>query len=243
MSVFCFEPYAAKAIIEHDWIPDTLDIFLTFRHPMDQSVKPPHANWLLTINGVPTLPQASAWRDAFTLVLSHLKTPALPTTVEVEYDGPLSDLKTTWGKQWEPWGDIVSTYLRSNRGRTADGGFATQYINKTGAPSVRGNVLCPDPANADSVILTPPNCLNPIAIFVDSGIADGSLAWCAIAGRAKVWMDGGGCVKADRIITSAVAGRGDVNNLPAVAAHFQEIGHSLEDTGANGLAFCDLHFL
>ncbi|GAH23469.1 unnamed protein product, partial [marine sediment metagenome] len=32
---------------------------------------------------------------------------ALPDRVTLEYDGPAYTLRTTWGKQWEPWGPIL----------------------------------------------------------------------------------------------------------------------------------------
>ena len=55
-------------------------------------------------------------------------------------------------------------------------------------------------------------------------------------------MDASGCAFGDRIITSATAGRGAVNNAPAVAVHFQEIGHAIENAAANANARCMVHF-
>ncbi|GAI52661.1 unnamed protein product, partial [marine sediment metagenome] len=34
---------------------------------------------------------------------------AYPDRVLLEYDGPNSNLQTTWGKDWEPWGPKLST--------------------------------------------------------------------------------------------------------------------------------------
>lgn len=243
MTVWRPWPYAAKAIVEHNWTPNALTIFLTFRHPMDQTVKPDRSKWLLSVDGVPKTPTTTTWLDTFTLLLTKGATFALPTTVTVEYDGPSANLRTTWGKQWEPWGPIDSEYILSQRGMTAIGGYATRLTNKTGAPTVSGDVVRSDPANTNSVILTAANELMAIGTFVDSGIADGSLAWVAVAGIADVHMDAGGCVRNDRIVTSVTPGRGTVNNLPSVAVHFQEIAHATEIAIANANARCIIHFL
>lgn len=236
-------PYAAKAIVEHNWVFPLLDIYLTFRHPMDQTVKPLNSKWKLTIDGFPTTAGFSAWLDPFTMNLNKGPIFVLPTTLTVEYDGPDSNLRTTWSKQWEPWGPIDSEYILTQRGMTAIGGYATRLTNKTGAPTVSGDVVRADPANTDSVILAAANELMATGTFVDSGIADGSLAWVAVAGIADVHMDAGGCVRNDRIVTSVTPGRGTVNNTPSVAVHFQEIAHAIESTIANANARCIIHFL
>lgn len=243
MSILSLRPYAAKAIIEHDWQPNTLTIWLTFRFPMDQTVKPANAKWLLTIDGVPGAAATSTWLDTFTLQLTRGFVFALPTTVTVEYDGPGPSLRTTWLKQWEPWAPITSVYLLSVRGQTTIGGFASRLINKTGAVTVAGDVVKTDAANTDAVILTPASDLNAVGVFLDSGIVDGSLAWVVNGGVADIHMDAGGCAAGDRIITSITPGRGQVNNAPSVAIHFQEIGHAQENAVANANARCMIHFL
>lgn len=101
-------PYAALALI--DWLHTTPNLFLwvVFRHPMNQSVKPPLNTWIVTVDGVPKTPAVSAWQDEWTLLLTVNAIAVLPSTVSVEYSGPDENLITTWGKQWEPWGPIVA---------------------------------------------------------------------------------------------------------------------------------------
>ncbi|MEE9354742.1 MAG: hypothetical protein V3U75_04055 [Methylococcaceae bacterium] len=123
------------------------------------------------------------------------------------------------------------------------GGYAVLLTNKTGGNSVAGDVVKASAADADSVILAVANELNVIGVFLDSGIADGSEAWVVVAGIAEIHMDAGGCALGDRIVTSATAGRGAVNNAPSVAVHFQEIGHAIQAAAANGNARCIIHFL
>lgn len=102
-------PYAFGAKVEHEFDTDHLNIWLTFRHPMDQDLKPPLALWLLEVEAVPVNITASAWQDQFTLLLTSDTVAVYPIRVTVEYNGPNSNLQTTWGKDWEPWGPILST--------------------------------------------------------------------------------------------------------------------------------------
>lgn len=102
-------PYAALAVCQWLYTTPSLFVYVVFRHPMDQTVKPPHAKWIVVVDGVPKTPAASAWIDDWTLLLTITLDGVLPTSVTVEYDGPDENLITTWGKQWEPWGAIVAT--------------------------------------------------------------------------------------------------------------------------------------
>lgn len=122
------------------------------------------------------------------------------------------------------------------------GGFCVMLTNKSGANTVAGDIVVASVANNDAVIKATANSVSAIGVFLDSGVSDGSEAWVVIGGKADVHMDAGGAVRGDRIITSATIGRGDVNNSPATAVHFQEIGHCTETVGANGTARCVLHF-
>lgn len=102
-------PYAAKAIVEHDFDTDHLSIWVTFRFPMDQDVKPANALWTVTVDDVDKPIDASTWQDAYTMLLNVPNVAQLPVTVFLAYEGPSPLLVTTWEKQWEPWADILST--------------------------------------------------------------------------------------------------------------------------------------
>jgi len=104
-------PYAAKAIVEHQFDTDHLNIFVTFRFTMDETVKPAHNLWLCEVNDVAKAITISAWQDAWTILLTVPDVAVLPDRVTLEYDGPSEDLRITWDKQWEPWGPIVSVEL------------------------------------------------------------------------------------------------------------------------------------
>lgn len=104
-------PYAAKAIVEHEFDTDHLNVFVTFRFSMDQTVKPGHDLWLCKVDEVEKAVTASTWEDAWTLLLTVPDVDVLPDRVTLEYDGPSPFLKITWDKQWEPWGPIVSVEL------------------------------------------------------------------------------------------------------------------------------------
>lgn len=104
-------PYAAKAIVEHEFDTDHLNIFITFRFTMDETVKPANGLWLLEVDDIAVDITASAWQDQFTLLLTSDTVVVLPDRVTLEYDGPDENLRITWDKQWEPWGPIVSVEL------------------------------------------------------------------------------------------------------------------------------------
>ncbi|MBA7704318.1 hypothetical protein ES703_113123 [subsurface metagenome] len=108
MAIRTARPYASKAIIEHEFDTDHLNIFITFRFPMDQTVKPAHDLWICEVDAIPKAITVSAWQDPFTLLLTVPNVVVLPDRVTLEYDGPDENLRITWDKQWEPWGPIVS---------------------------------------------------------------------------------------------------------------------------------------
>lgn len=104
-------PYAAKAIVEHEFEIDHLNIFVTFRFQMNQDVKPANGLWLCSVNGIAKPVTVSAWQDAYTMLLTVPNIPVLPARVTLAYDGPDENLRITWKKIWEPWGPIVSIEL------------------------------------------------------------------------------------------------------------------------------------
>lgn len=100
-------PYAATAIVQWEWIINPMFAWVTFKYPMDQTVLPTHDLWKFLIDDVAKPTVISAWQDEFTLLLKAGIVFALPNRVTLEYDGPSDKLRTTWGKQWEPWGPIL----------------------------------------------------------------------------------------------------------------------------------------
>jgi len=104
-------PYSAKAIVEHEWDTNHLNIFVTFRFQMDQAIKPADNLWLAKVNGVLKAVTASVWQDAYTILLTVANIVARPDRITLEYEGPNENLRITWGKIWEPWGPIVSVEL------------------------------------------------------------------------------------------------------------------------------------
>jgi hypothetical protein len=104
-------PYAAKAIVQHEWQIDHLNIWLTFRLHMLQTVQPANTDWLLYVDTVLTPVASSTWQDAFTMLLTSVTLLSTPLRVLLAFDGPSLLLRTTYGKHWEPWGPILSQDL------------------------------------------------------------------------------------------------------------------------------------
>lgn len=101
-------PYAVNATILHEFDTDHLNIWITFRFPMTVLEKPPDAKWIVEVDDIVKAVTASAWQDMWTILLTVDAIASIPDRVTVEYDGPDIRLTTTWGKQWEPWGPILS---------------------------------------------------------------------------------------------------------------------------------------
>jgi hypothetical protein len=122
-------PYAAKATVEHEFVTDHLEIYVTFRHSMKLSseplttppvwdIMPPLNKWLLDADTVDVDIVSSVWLDLWTLLLTSDTIATRPTLVNLEYDGPDIGLRTSWDKQWEPFGPIPSTDLTATLWKT-----------------------------------------------------------------------------------------------------------------------------
>lgn len=132
------------------------------------------------------------------------------------------------------------------------GGIAVQLINKSGAPSVKGYVVTPSDSVDSAVRLVVKDVPNPIGVFYESGIADGSLVWVVLHGIAEVYFVGSttlghvcrGFLTADG--GSYVIGQALSEAVPgtpfAADKHFYEIGHVLQARSGAGLAKVALHF-
>lgn len=102
-------PYAAKAIVEHEFDTNLLNVWVTFRFPMNIDEKPAHNLWICEVDDVVKAVTVSAWQDAYTILLTVPAIASIPDRVTLEYLGPSENLRTTWDKQWEPWGPILSS--------------------------------------------------------------------------------------------------------------------------------------
>jgi hypothetical protein len=133
---------------------------------------------------------------------------------------------------------------------TDDGGIAFPFINKTGAPSVKGNLVEPH-SDANSIELTDADSLDPIGVIYNSGVPDGSMVWVVMYGKAKVLLDEDTGSTAGNWVEASEAGYADATQAGppgAVLAHFQEIGHCIETVSAGGVGthvLCTIiiHFL
>ena len=143
--------------------------------------------------------------------------------------------------------DLLATFageIESPKAKiTAIGGYAIALTNNTGVNSVEGQLVEADDTDESSYKTADANALDVIGVVYNAGVADASEVWIVIAGIAEVLLDAGGCVHHDRLISSNTAGSADVANSPAVAVHFQEVGHALETVVGAGLAKAVIHLL
>ena len=132
--------------------------------------------------------------------------------------------------------------VNTKSGHTAIGGIAIKLTNETGGNTVAGQVVIADPDVDDAFNTAGNDSENAIGIVLEAGVSDGSEAWIVVSGIADVYI-GEDADRGDRIIAGAVGGEGDVWNVGgAIATHFREVGHCIENTGGAGLARCVLHF-
>jgi hypothetical protein len=130
--------------------------------------------------------------------------------------------------------------------------MAIKLLNKTGAVSVKGEVVQPDTTTPSAVKKIEVDIPDPIGVFYESGVADGALAWIVVSGIADVYFIGNttlghfvrGFLTADG--ESYVAGQAMSEALPTSPfdddKHFYEIGHVIEARVGAGLAKCVIHF-
>lgn len=134
---------------------------------------------------------------------------------------------------------------------TAEGGLAVKMTNKTGAASVKGEVVTTGSTVDNSVIKVIVDVPNPIGVFYESGVADGAEAWVVVSGIAEVYFIGSttrgqfarGFITGD---AGYVAGQALAEAVPtapfATDKHFYEVGHILASRTGAGLAKTVLHF-
>lgn len=84
----------------------------------------------------------------------------------------------------------IGALVGPNFKMTDEGGIARQLINKTGAPSVKGQAVNLSPSYDDSYI-TATDTLMVVGFVYESGIADGQPVWVVQSGVADVLLQDG----------------------------------------------------
>lgn len=161
----------------------------------------------------------------------------------------LGDIIATLGDVLVPAGSLgigatptLPLDVNAKSGHTSIGGIAIKLTNKTGANTVEGHLVSASSSTAEAFDVAISNSDEVIGIVYESGVADGSEAWIVVSGFAMVRVDGGGAALNDRLVSSVTSGITTVNNIPAVAVHFQEVGHAVGVIVGPGLVKTVLHF-
>jgi hypothetical protein len=122
-------------------------------------------------------------------------------------------------------------------GMSAIGGFCIKMTNKTGANTVAGNLVRADTAVDDAFILTAATDDEYMGVVLDAGVSDGSEAWIVVHGIADVLFDDNVAAVRANWVGTGQAGLARTQAAPpalGVAAHFEEVGHSIESVTAGG---------
>jgi hypothetical protein len=147
--------------------------------------------------------------------------------------------------------DTAGAFYSPKAMLTPHGGFAVRLTNKTGAASVKGEVVRANSAQDNSVVKVVDGVPDAFGIFLDSGVADGAEAWVVVSGIADVYFVGS--VTRGHLARTFLSGEAGYVTGQALSEavptppftddkHFCEIGHALESRTGAGLAKCMLHF-
>ncbi len=123
-----------------------------------------------------------------------------------------------------------------------------KLINKSGNPSVRGELVTASTTTDNAVMLTDVDEAQLIGVFDENGVVDGDFAWIVIYGIAYVMLkDATLGTHGNWVKTSDVIGRADATLLEPPSGgiipldeHMQEVGHCLESVGAGTDVLCKI---
>ena len=127
--------------------------------------------------------------------------------------------------------------VNAKSGHSDIGGICIKLTNKTGANTVQGNLVRADTATDDAFILTGANDDEYIGVVLEAGVSDGSEAWIVVHGIADVLFDDNVTAVRGNWVGTGAAGLARTQASPpalGIAAHFEEVGHSIENVTAGG---------
>jgi hypothetical protein len=125
------------------------------------------------------------------------------------------------------------------------GGLMVKLLNKTVAPSIKGQTLSASTSTDNAVQRCPANADNPIGVFFDEGVEDGQLAWVVVSGIADILIeDNVAVLPGYHIYQGGVNGRAGATANVNTTRHWGEMGHSLQTVtaGTNKLVRTIMHF-
>jgi len=134
------------------------------------------------------------------------------------------------------------------------GGTMARYINKTGAPSVKGALVEPSDTTDFGVKLANAGGPDVIGAVYESGVADGDYVWVTYSGPAQVLLKDSTASTREywSQISSTDNGRADCTDaapaggtITELRGHLErEIGHCMESvsSGTDVLCWIHLHF-
>jgi len=71
---------------------------------------------------------------------------------------------------------------------TPEGGYAVKLTNKTGSPSVKGQIVSHKGTDANAFGLTAVNATHCLGVVYEGGVADAAECWVVVSGIAQVRM-------------------------------------------------------
>lgn len=145
--------------------------------------------------------------------------------------------------QVEEWAEVAITPL---------GGICIRLENRTAGVSVLGTVVEADTVNDNAFKVCGADCVQPMGVVYQVGVAVGSLCWIVVAGIAQVLLkDATLSTRGNWVYVSDVAGRANATllippggGIPELDIHMGEIGHCIESKAADTdvLAKIVVHF-
>jgi len=150
--------------------------------------------------------------------------------------------------RWEE--DLVDKFNEVYSGVSPEGGILSVLTNKTGAPSIKGQLVEASTAVDMAFQVATTSGFTCIGAVYDAGVPDGSPCRIVVGGVADVLMVNGTSATRGNWAgaSTAVGGRallsGTVPSPPNADSHFREIGHVIQtvSSGTDQLAKIILHF-
>ena len=124
--------------------------------------------------------------------------------------------------------------------------LAERLVNRTGGPSVRGQVVSAH-TTVDSVQLQS-NEFDAFGVMLETGVPDGQYCWVQLGGKCQMLLKDGTAATAGHVVFAAdTDGRcitAAIPSPPNADSHFKEVGHCIQsaNAGTNVLIWVVSHF-
>lgn len=133
-------------------------------------------------------------------------------------------------REWAQWFQEVWEYLTTP---------CVSLINRTGAASVKGQVVAVSTAYDTAFMTAPANSEMAVGVVLEGDSPNGRACRVAVSGPARVLLkDGTAATRGNWVMVSDVVGRADATNAAPTSNHMRGLGKCLESKTAGTDVLC-----